>query len=261
MTPEEISLSTLSAKNQMAFQERMSNTSYQRAVKDMQAAGLNPVLAGKFGGASTPTGAEGDFSGEQLASLLAASINTNAKAIGVMGDALRDVTKPRGTDSTLGALSSIVNSYPNFVSPGKTMSSKEIADAADALWDGTYQDWVKNYGIDETYKKSADKWIIPAVLAKFGTPGLVLSLLATGANVYQNVSGKSIAKQVQNSLEYVRSGASKEAHTKVVQKYGNLVPTEYGYANPGAPKIVTAAKKLWNNFKSNWQKSVKASFS
>lgn len=43
------------AKRQMDFQERMSNTSYQRARKDLEAAGFNPLLV-STGGASTPQG-------------------------------------------------------------------------------------------------------------------------------------------------------------------------------------------------------------
>jgi hypothetical protein len=45
------------AQNQMDFQKEMSNTSYQRGTADMQAAGLNPMLAYSQGGASVPTGA------------------------------------------------------------------------------------------------------------------------------------------------------------------------------------------------------------
>lgn len=44
------------SREQMAFQERMSNTAHQREVKDLMAAGLNPMLSSKLAGASAPVG-------------------------------------------------------------------------------------------------------------------------------------------------------------------------------------------------------------
>lgn len=47
----------MEAEKTRIWSEKMSSTSYQRAVEDLQKAGLNPILAYQQGGASTPSSA------------------------------------------------------------------------------------------------------------------------------------------------------------------------------------------------------------
>lgn len=65
-----------SAREQMEFQREMSNTAHQRQVVDLRAAGLNPILSARYGGASTPGGAMAQIEnsiGQGVSSALAAS--------------------------------------------------------------------------------------------------------------------------------------------------------------------------------------------
>lgn len=73
------------AQQNRDFQERMSNTSWQRGLEDMQKAGLNSALAYSQGGASVPSGSTASASqgGQALLQLVGGvvgSVSSVAKA-------------------------------------------------------------------------------------------------------------------------------------------------------------------------------------
>jgi len=101
--------SAKSASRSRGFQQRMSDTAHQREVKDLRAAGLNPILSASAGGpgASTPGGAMAampNFSALALLDAQTAKIKAETDNIttrtGIMGpvedlmDSLGAVTSP-----------------------------------------------------------------------------------------------------------------------------------------------------------------------
>lgn len=77
------------AGKQRDFQEYMSGTAYQRAVADLKAADLNPMLAYSQGGASTPPGSMpniSDMSGAVSTALQAKQIDAQVKQLTSQSD-------------------------------------------------------------------------------------------------------------------------------------------------------------------------------
>lgn len=64
------------------WQERMSNTAYQRAMQDMRAAGLNPILAANLGGATTPGGGQGSVTLGNPGAFMQEGITSAGEAVG-----------------------------------------------------------------------------------------------------------------------------------------------------------------------------------
>jgi len=83
------------AQDQMAWQERMSNSAYERATADMRRAGLNPALAYQNGGASTPSGSLATVQAERPGDVGAGFANS-AKSAGSLSASMQNLTADTG---------------------------------------------------------------------------------------------------------------------------------------------------------------------
>lgn len=106
--------SAAEAEKNRQWQEMMSNTSFQRAMQDLEAAGLNPKLVAQLSGASTPTGG---FSSGVSASGSSASTSASSSHMAQRSDAV------------MNALSSVFSALRN----AENVSSTNVTNLARSI--------------------------------------------------------------------------------------------------------------------------------
>lgn len=153
------------AEKSREWQEYMSNTSYQRAVKDLQSAGLNPILAVTNGGASTPSGASahsvsGNVDTSLVASLLPSLVSsaTQLEAANINQETQLESARINATSAQSVAQTNAAAS--KYVSDNSRAASKYSADTS-------YN--ASKYGSDTSYKSAQDSANKSASASRYST--------------------------------------------------------------------------------------------
>ena len=130
------------AEAQMAFQREMRDTAHQSEVKDLRAAGLNPLLSGTGGpGSAVPAGAsytpQNELSGGVSSALQAATVKSEIEQRKAAIDQLESTTKQADTQAELNKAAAIKTAVDTMTSESNAKAAAINAQAAQAMLPAT----------------------------------------------------------------------------------------------------------------------------
>lgn len=184
------------ADKQMAFQERMSNTAYQRQVADMTAAGINPMLAAaNGGGANAPPGAM-----TRVENPLSTGMTTalqSAQLLQAITGAAKTTAETKLIEKTTDYNTDIAAAEAN----------KRGYEGVAAQWEAALKNLQLNLG-KETYSAAVQKAISEAMGASYEQAGKGLNLDLAQSTFEADVKRRKAESQI---TQYGVEGAKQES--------------------------------------------------